>query len=71
MYSSRFFQVRCIVRHVVEAQKSGMPCFSCQSLLLSTIVLNDKVFALLPAIYLALVKTEGVSWKPPLARPWP
>ena len=41
MYSCQFFRVRCIVRHVVEAQKSGTPCFSCRSLLLSTNVLND------------------------------
>ena len=27
MYSGRFFQVRCIVRHVVEARKSRTPCF--------------------------------------------
>ena len=26
---------------VMEVCKSGMPCFSCQSLLLSTTVLND------------------------------
>ena len=27
MYSGRFFQVKYIVRHVVEVRKSGMPCF--------------------------------------------
>ena len=36
-----FFWVKHIVRHVMEARKSGMPCFSCLSLLLSTTVLND------------------------------
>ena len=42
MYSGRFFRLRCMVRRVVEARKSGTPCFSCRSLLLSTIVLNDN-----------------------------
>ena len=28
MYSGQFFQVRCIVRRVVEARKSGTSCFS-------------------------------------------
>ena len=41
MYSSRFLWIMCIVRRVVEARISGTPCFLCQSLLLSTIVLND------------------------------
>ena len=36
------FQVRCIARLVVEVQKMGRHVFSCRSLLLSTIVLNDK-----------------------------
>ena len=42
MHFSRFFRVKYIVRRVVEVQKSGTPCFLCQSLLLSTTVLNDK-----------------------------
>ena len=33
----------CIVRRVVEAQKVGRHVFSCRSLLLSTIVLNDSI----------------------------
>ena len=41
MHFSYFFQVKHIVRCVVEARKSGTPCFLCQSLLLSTVVLND------------------------------
>ena len=43
MYSGGFFRVRCIVRHVIEVRKSGMPCFLRQSLQLSTIVLNDEI----------------------------
>ena len=42
MYFSHFLRVKHIVRHVVEGRKSGMPCFSCRSLLLSTTVLNDN-----------------------------
>ena len=41
MYSSQFFWVRCIVRHVVEIRKSGTSCFLYRSLLLSIIALND------------------------------
>ena len=33
------FRVRCIVRRVVEARKSGMPCFFMS---IPTIVLNDN-----------------------------
>ena len=40
-FSRRLFWVKYIVRHVIEACKSGMACFSCLSLLLSTTVLND------------------------------
>ena len=44
MYSGRFFQVRCIVRHVVyRCEKVGHHVFSCRSLLLSTIVLSDYI----------------------------
>ena len=35
MYSGQFFRVKCIVKGVVEV---GRHVFSCQSLLLSTIV---------------------------------
>ena len=40
-----FFRVKYIVRRVVEVRKSGIPCFSCRSLLLSTtvLVLNDSL----------------------------
>ena len=41
MHFSRLFQVKHIVRRVVEARKSGTPCFSYLSLLLSTTVFND------------------------------
>ena len=38
---SRFFGEKYIVRRVMGARESWMPCFSCRSLLLSTTVLND------------------------------
>ena len=41
MYFSQVFCLRCIMRRVVEVQKSGTSCFSCRFLVLSTIVLND------------------------------
>ena len=41
MHFSQLFQVKYIVRRVMEVHKSGTPCFLCRSLLLSTTVLND------------------------------
>ena len=40
MYSGQFFRVRYVVRHVVEEQNSGTPCFF---MLITTIVLNDRI----------------------------
>ena len=62
------FCIKCIVRHVIEVRKSGTTCFSCQSLLLSTTVLNDidtitmyiTVFTAILLIFCHL----GVAMKP-------
>ena len=62
------FYVKCIVRHVIKVCKSGTTCFSCQSLLLSTTVLNDidtitmyiTVFTAILLIFCHL----GVAMKP-------
>ena len=43
MHFSWVFWVKYIVIHDIEALKSGASCFSCRSLLLSTILLNDTV----------------------------
>ena len=43
MHLSWFFRVKYIVRRIIEARKSGTPCFLCLSLLLSTTILNDIV----------------------------
>ena len=42
MHFSLLFLVKYIVRRVMEMRKSRMLCFSCRSLLLSTIVLNNN-----------------------------
>ena len=46
------------MRHVIEAHKSGTPCFSCQYLLLSTIVLNDDMAA---SVWLSFVVKSATT----------
>ena len=41
MHLNQFFSAKAILRRVLRCKKIWLPFFSCQSLLLSTIVLND------------------------------
>ena len=61
MHFSQLFQVQYIVRRVMEVRKSGMPCFSCRSLLLSTNLLND--IYVYTCIYIYMLNKNTLSVK--------
>ena len=47
-----------IVRRVIEAHKSGTPCFSCLPLLLSTTVLNDDGILVYISVYVLTISAR-------------
>ena len=67
MYFSRFFRVT----HIMEARKSGTPCFSCRSLLLSTTVLNDRVWQHVTTCHIELFTLALEKKCVLVVKPWP
>ena len=63
MHSSGFFQIKLIARLILKCEISGSHTISDQSLLLSTIVLNDDEFTavMIVLVYLDIVCSYTVK----------